>query len=192
MRVDDGMGQGYQAGVNKRNQLNTASVNASLQHDASVSFGKAFQVAGTHTVTGAGTSTVLTLLNNSDTDLLVGTYLRPQVASLAGGTFGTATYLSLNFGGRYSSGGTAVTPVNMNKTSGVTAPVTSYGNNPTLTGTLTEFDRWYPEQATDSFVYNKEGTLILGVNDSVTFRFITDHTSGLLRMRMSFYLKEIE
>jgi hypothetical protein len=76
----------------------------------------------------------------------------------------------------------------MNRQSGNEPNLTAYTGNPTLTGTLTEFDRWYPEQATDNLVYNKQGTLILGTNDAVTFRLVTDHTAGLGWVRLSFLM----
>lgn len=192
MRIDDGQGKGFQAGVDKTNRLKTIAVAVSQQHHASIDHGKAFQISGSYTVTGAGTFNLLHLVNTSDTDLIVGTYIRPQVAGLAGGTFGTATYFTQNFGGEYSSGGTAVSAVNMNQTSGNVPSITAYGNNPTLTGTLTEFDRWHPEQGTDELVYRKEGTLILGTNDAITFRLVTNNTSGIARVRFSFFASEIE
>lgn len=191
MIVDDGQGRGYKAGVDSTNRLKTVSIAVPQQHHASVDHGKAFQVLGSVTIAGAGTYNVLQFVNDSDTDVVVGTYIRPAVAGLAGGTFGTATYFELDTGGIRSTGGTVVNAVNMNLTSGNVAPITAYAGNPTLTGTLIPFDFWYPEGATDNFSYNKEGTLILGKNDSVTFRFVTDHTSGVARIRVSFLMAEI-
>jgi hypothetical protein len=188
MRIDDGTGKGYQAGVNEENHLQTVAITVPQQHRASITKGNAFQVSGSYTLAGAGTYTLLTIVNASGTDVAVGTYIRSSVAGLTGGTIGTGTYVTLNFGGTYSAGGTAVTPVNMNRVSGNSAPLTAYSNNPTVTGTLTEFDRWYPTAVTDHVTYNKEGTMILGTNDSVTFQLVTDNTGGLARIRMSFFL----
>lgn len=191
MIIDDGQGRGYKAGVDGTNRLKTVSIAVPQQHHASIEHGKAFQVLGAVTIAGAGTYNILQLANDSDTDVLVGTYIRPAVASLAGGTFGSATYFEADTGGVRSAAGSAVSAVNMNLTSGNVAPITAYDSNPTLTGTLTPFDYWYPEAATDNFSFNKQGTLVVGKNDSVTFRFITDHTSGLARVRLSFLMTEI-
>jgi hypothetical protein len=187
MRIDDGKGRGFQAAVDPTNRLKVISVSFPVQQHASYDEGKANQLLGVTTIAGAGTYNVLHLKNNSDTDDMIFTFMRPAVQGLAGGTIGSATYIELAFGGTYSAGGTVVLPVNMNRTSGVVSDITAYTGNPTITGTLVPFDYWHPETVTDNFVYNKNGTVILGKNDTMTVRLITDHTTGQARVRLSYY-----
>jgi len=187
MRIDDGKGRGYQAAVDPTNRLKTVAVSFPVQQHASFDEGKANQLLGTVTIAGAATYNLLHLKNNSDTDDMIFTFMRPSVQSLAGGSIGEATYLEFVFGGEYASGGVVTTPINMNRTSGVVSNITAYTGNPTLTGTLTPFDYWHPEATTDNFVFNKNGTLVLGKNDTLTVRLVTDHTTGQARVRLSYY-----
>lgn len=187
MRIDDGKGRGYHAAVDPTNRLKTAAVSFPVQQHASYDEGKANQVLGLVTVAGAGTYNLLYLRNDSDTDDLIFTFVRPSVQTLSGGTLGINTYVEFAFGGTYTSGGSAVLPINMNRISGDVLSLTAYTGNPTLGGTLTPFDYWHPEAVSDNFVFNKNGTLILGKNNAVTVRLVTDHTAGQARCRLSFY-----
>ena len=189
MNIDDGQGRSRKAGVDRVNRLKTSAVSLPIQQYISADHGGAYQVSGSVSIAGAGTYNVLHVRNDSGTALAVATYIRPSAIAITGGTFGIATYFEMDFGGNYASAGTQVIPVNMNQTSGNEAPVTAYGNNPTLTTDtqpLVPFDYWYPDGVTGNFSFNKQGTLILGKNDTVTFRFVTDHTSGLAFIRLSF------
>lgn len=187
MRIVDGKGRGYEAAVDPTNRLKTAAVSFPVQQHASYDEGKANQILGLVTVAGAGTYNILHLRNDSATDDLIFTFMRPAVQTLSGGTLGINTYVEFAFGGDYASGGTVAEPINMNRISGDVIALTAYTGNPTLTGTLTGFDYWHPEATTDNFVFNKNGTLILGQNDTLTVRLVTDHTAGQARLRLSFY-----
>jgi hypothetical protein len=77
----------------------------------------------------------------------------------------------------------------MNQSSGKSAPVTSMDNNPTMTGTFTEVDRWYPETQGLENTYYKDGSIVMGVGESIEIRVTSDHTTGLAYARMSFIME---
>ena len=115
-------------------------------------------------------------------------YMRMQYPD-ADGVVDSTSYFQISFSRTYVSGGTEVTPVNMNNSSANSAELTCYGNNPILTGTAIEFDRWYHDQ--DMQLFNKHGSLILGLNDTLTISLITDQTSGLAYCRITIMMKEL-
>jgi hypothetical protein len=186
MQLLDGTGRGNRARIDANNRLHTNSVAESIQADISLRKGEAYQVIG-ETALAAATKNVL-FVNNISSSFMWVTYIRIQIVGAAGGTTGAATYFEMTKEETYGSGGTAVTPTNMNFSSGNTAEVNAYNDNPTLAGTAVVFERWYPGSANDRNTYNKEGALLLGNNDGLGFRITTDHTSGLAHVRLSFIM----
>lgn len=182
---------GRQAFVSPDGQLLTQSQSLSLQHYISRYRGQAYQAEFLDTGINSGTNNVGFIQNNSTTLSLVATFIRLQSVSLSGGTAtpDSSTYWNMGFGETYTSGGSTVTPVNMNRKSANTPEATVYQGNPTLGGTFTSFDRVYPNDS--QVTYNKEGSLILGPSDSVTFKLITDHTSGEAYARMTFLMMDL-
>ena len=191
-RIEDGKGRGYISEVNKDLQLQVESKNDHIQHFTSIKKGQAYQVIGDDTTVTNATQTILHLTNDSSTHYMVVTYIRCSAMDLAGGTAipNASTRFELGFGRSYSSGGTEVTPVNMNKTSGNVAEATAYDNSPTLSGTFVEADRFYPSSDGEEQTYNKEGSIILGKNDTFEIRLVTDHTSGTAYARVTFIMVE--
>ena len=97
-------------------------------------------------------------------------------------------YLSIAHNQTYTSGGSAVTPVNVTAGSPKLAPVTCYTDTPTLGGTAAEFDRWYPSKDTDLLVWNEQGATIVPPGESMNIRWVGDHTSGSIFVRLSFVM----
>lgn len=184
-------GSGDQAAVTRANQLLVQSENLSLQHWVSRFEENAYQAEFFDTGIGNGTNVVAFLQNTSPTRKMVITFMRLQAVDLAGGTAipSANTYFELGFDQTYTSGGSAVTPVNMNRGTGNTADVLAYDTNPTLAGTFASFDRNYVSDE-DQQTYNKEGSVILDTNDSLIVRLVTDHTSGTAYGRITFMLMD--
>jgi len=191
--IRDGAGKGNSARVDDKGRLWVDSKSLSMQHLASHKDGQAYQVMGISTLANATVAALHIKNNSSDLDLVV-TYIRHQIIDEAGGTAlpNASNYLRVAFGRTYASGGAAVTPVNMNKKSGNDADVTAYQTSPTLAGTATEFDRWYTKAEADMHSWNKEGTVILGKNDTMELSYVGDHTSGSIFTRMSFVMQPAE
>lgn len=188
--IKDGTGTGNTARVDTENRVYVRSLNIPLQHNLSHTDEQAYQVLSNQTLSGSGTVPVLVLNNTDPARDMVVTYIRWQVIGLAGGTAipDVATYMRLSFGRSYSSGGTALTPVNMSAGSANAAVGNFYGGNPTMTGTATEWDRWYPKASGDMHVWNKEGSLVVPAGQTLEMSLVTDHTAGTIMGRISFLM----
>jgi hypothetical protein len=144
-----------------------------------------FTVLGDFASINNGTFVALHIRNTSIQRQLAIVTIRTQVLGLAGGTAlpSSNTYLQCGYNRTYVSGGTAVVPVNMNRASGNAAEAVCYTNNPTLTGTFIESCRAYPDA--NGFLCeaaSAAGGLILGLNDTVEIRIVSDHTSGIIHV----------
>jgi len=191
--IEDAQGRGSSAGVNKNNQLEVRAEVESSQHAISQRDGQAYQVVGTATLSAA-TVPVLHLKNTSSTKDMVFTYIRHQIVAPTGGTAipNVANYVTVAFNRTYASGGTLTVPVNVNRKSGNTAEATIYNNTPVLAGTAVEMDRWYTRADGDMNVWNKEGAVRLGPNDTMEISYTGDQTGGLIYARASFYMESNE
>jgi hypothetical protein len=180
--------------VNKHGEAKVKSTSSELQHVIAERDGLAFQVIGDFTSVNNSTHTVLHIENTSTTKNLYITFIRVQTVDLAGGTTlpSASTYWQFGYGRTYASGGTAVTPVNTNQSSGKTADATCYDNNATMAGTFTELDRHYVESEADDQSYNKHGALVLGKGNTFEVRLTSDHTSGTAYCRASFFYEDSE
>jgi hypothetical protein len=190
--IEDGTGRGYQVEVTPQNQIRAVSEIHELQHHLSAVEGQVYQIVGEETSVAATTQTVLHIKNTStDLDMLV-SYMRLQLVGESGGTALPAenTYFQIGFGSTYTSGGSEVTPTNMNQGSGNIAPCTAYDSAPTVGGTFTEIDRWYPD-GSRMMVFNKHGSLILGLNNTMEIRLVSDHTDGTAYCRVTAMFKNL-
>jgi hypothetical protein len=188
IKILDGSGSGNTAGVTGEGLLRVQAQTNALQFHHSREHGSSYQVQGDFASVNNSTHSVLHLKNDSATKLVVVTYIRCQFLDYAGGTAlpNVATYWDFGLNRTVSSGGTAVTPVNMNANSGNAASITATDNNPTMAGTFAEFDRYYPTSEGDLLAFNEDGALILGQNDTLEIRITSDHTSGVAQARISF------
>ena len=114
MKIESGVGNGKWAGVDLNNRLKVAAETLPYQHIISKEEEQAYQVSGTATL-ASGTVVGMIIKNTSTTRNTVVTYVRHQIIDAAGGTAfpAAACYFTLNVGCSYTSGGAAVTPVNM-------------------------------------------------------------------------------
>ena len=190
LQIEDGEGKGVSAGVTNGKQLKVQSENRELQHYNSLEYGRAYQVIGDVEITG-GTQTVMHMTNDSQDKLAI-SFVRLQAVDFNGGTAppNSGTYYQFGFDTSYVSNGDSVTPVNMNRASNNTADVTAYDNAPTITGDFTEADRWFPTESEDMIVFNKQGSIILGQNNSFEIRITSNASSGLAYSRTTFFYVE--
>jgi len=187
--IKDGTGSGFMAKVDSDNRLRTYAKSASIQHVVSEHDEGAYQIIGIATLS-AGTVPVLHIKNvSSDTNMVI-TYIRHQVIGAAGGTAfpNDSNYFSVRLGRTYSSGGDTATPVNVFSGSGNVAKITAYQNEPTLSGTADEIDRWYTKSDGDMNTYNKEGALLVPPNKTIEVAYVGDRTSGTIMARISFIM----
>ena len=186
MIIESGSGNGKVAQVDDDNRLLTASFNIPFQHLIAKDYSKTFQVFGTATL-ASGTVTPLHVKNNSSDKIYVITYLRWQIVDPANGTGlpNVSNYMTFGYGPTYSSGGTAVTPVNMSSGSNVVSSLVAYDSNPTLSGSSTVFDRHYPASEGDMYTYSKEGAALLLPGSTFVAQYVGDHTAGTVYTRVS-------
>ena len=178
------------AGVTDQGQLNVHAETISQQHFISREFGRAFQVWGTSGTLTSGTNTVLHLKNDDPTRLLIISYIRmQQVGSATGGSFGSiANYFEIGYNRTVASGGSAATIANSNRLSGSVSSVTATQGAPTMAGTFVSAERWYPDANAAQQILNKEGSIILGLNDTMEIRHVGTFTDGIAYARATIML----
>ncbi len=189
IQIEDGGGSGRLARVTKQQQLKVCSESHHIQHHHSRFFGDVYQVISTDTGITAATQTLLHLKNTDSTKLLVVSYIRMQAITDTASKPVVGEYFEVGFGRTVSSGGTATTPVNSNRTSGNIANVTATGVDPTMAGTFDQIDTIYNTASAEDSKYTKEGSLILGLNDTIEVRF-TSAGAGEAKARITFLMME--
>ena len=182
IQLEDGIGKGYRAEINNENQLSTVAVVHELQHHISDTYGRVFQVIGDHTLVSAGTKTLLHLTNNDPARDVVVSYMRVQYPDSTS-VIDASTYFQFGFGTTYGSGGIEAAPVNVNRASGNVAVVGAYYDDPVISGVFIEADRWYCDNSMT--VFNKHGSVILGLGDTLEWRLTTDQDFGLAYVRVT-------
>jgi hypothetical protein len=184
-RIQDGEGAGKWAGVDKNNRLKTASLITSVQHEISHNDEEAFQV-WTEQAIGTSDVTILTLTNTSTSKDIIVTYIRVHTVGAA--ATNTAAYFSILVGGAYASGGTAVTPTNMHVDSANASSSTSFdstGTAITMSGTPVVVDKMHEAEA--EVFYQKEGSLILPKNSTLSIKHKGSTIAGNAYTRISYY-----
>lgn len=178
------------AGVTLEHQLQVEAEIHELQHHVSRTTGQSYQVLGVTDTLTAGIIPVLHITNNDPDRKMVVSFIRSGVVASAATLPNVADYFSIGFG-TTASGGTAVTPTNANRTSGSDALVTALSSTPTSAGTFEEFDRWYPASSGDRISYNKQGSVILGLNDSIEIRHTNTSTGGTSWARVTLMMMDL-
>ncbi len=161
--LKDGRGTGESAGVNSLGELLTRSTTRSEMETVSQQSGLAFSWSNA-TYDYAAADTILLVKNTSSVDLHV-------EAVLVSGD--TATEVVVHSPTTVTSPtGTAVTGVNLNRTSGKTAEATAIADETTNTqGNIISAFRM---PANTPVGVGLEGALVLGSGDSVAVDFVTD------------------
>lgn len=182
-------GDGVHVDTSYRLFVNSKS--STVQHIISEEEENAYQVEGeTVWTAAAGAENVLHLRNTSTDKNIIVTFIRLQIITDL--TLpATGSYFTIETGETYSSGGTAVVPVNMHIGSSKTASATVYNDNPTLAGTSTQFEKWFPASSGDKQAYNKEGALLINPTKTmkITFTPAASHT-GTAYARLSFFMEK--
>ena len=189
--IFDGRGSGRRAEVDTSYRLLTRSFSESIQHSTSDEEGQAYQVVG-ETDLSLGTTVALHITNTSQTHKLVITYCRHQIVEGTGGTAfpNSSNYFRITMGRDYVSGGTLITPKNVNSRSANNAEVTCYTGNPTLNSEShgATIDKWYTKSYGDMNTFNKEGSLIIGNGGTLELSYVGDRTDGKIYTRLSFLM----
>ena len=178
---------GLIAAVTPDYQLKTQAESLELQHFISREKGQTFQVIGRTDTLTAATIPILHVTNNDPDRLMVISYIRAGVVDSNATLPGVGDYIQLGVG-TTGSGGTAVTPVNTNRSSGKTASITALHSTPTSSGTFSEIDTFYPKADGEQQVWNKAGSVILGLGDTFEARIVSTATTGIAWARFTFMM----
>lgn len=176
IQIEDGTGDGHSVKITSEHQMKVQSESHELQHHVSFEDGQVFQAIGEVSDIADGLNTVLHIRNDSTSLKAIVSFIRLQLPGISG--LGSTllpddgTYFQLGRDTVRSSGGVGVAPVNMNFASGNTPALTAYKDNLVVSGAFQELDRWYPGHSMMTF--NKQGSLILGLNDTLEVRLTTD------------------
>jgi hypothetical protein len=185
-KITDGKGSGRAAEVNIHNRLETDATSHSAQSRASIQDEQSYQISTTHTITNSDVP-MLYLQNDSSTHHLVITYIR--VMSIGAAASNVGAYFTILLGDSYTSGGTALTAINVNENSGNIADSTAYdGTNSLTVSGGSEIDRNWTANTMQS--YDKEGSVVLGKNDSITINHLGSTVAGTAYARISYYFIE--
>jgi hypothetical protein len=137
----------------------------------------------------AATHTVLHIKNTDPERDFVISYIRVQLVT-ANVADALTDYFEFGFGREVASGGSAVIPVNLNKKVGSVSQVIATIGSPVMTGTFESMEHWHPKASGDINTYNKDGSIILGLNDTFEIRYISTSTTGVARARITFMMVE--
>lgn len=193
--LEDGKGSGGLAQV-EDNRLRATVTACTLSNHITLDSkdGGVFTTVGTATITVAGTYYPMFIQNTDPSFLLVFERIIVEIVGVTGGTAlpNVGDYFSLLFNSTYTSGGTPITPVNLNRTSTKVANVAAYNNNPVLgVATILESHRWYPPNAQGTafeLIRPETDDIILGRNHTVAIRYITANTGGTVLVTIKFLL----
>jgi len=174
---------GNSVGVSSNNRLKTKAVSTSQQHFISHHDGLAYQASGEITI-GTSDVPVLYLENNDSARDLVITYIRFQ--SIGAAVASETAYFTVSLSDSYTSGGDAVVPTQMNRSSPNVADAVCYDGNSSLTiSGGVEIDKNYEANSMQS--YNKEGTIILPKGQSISIWHKGSTVAGTAYARFSFF-----
>lgn len=176
---------GTLAGVTTDNQLRVVSENQELQHFISWVKEDAYQVIAHDTGITAQNQTILHIKNTSSTKKCVISFIRLSAITNTASKPVVGEYWQMGVGDTIASGGSTVTPVNMNASSGRVAEVTCTTGDPTEGDTFTEIDRVYNQN--NEHTYNKQGSIILGLNDTFSIKLLSAGT-GQATARVTFMM----
>lgn len=187
-RIEDGGGQNGDAKVNGDGQLSVIAENQELQHYISRYKGESYQAIATDTGITAQAQTILHLKNNSTTHWLVVSFIRLFAITNTASKPVIGEFWEVGVDDLVSSGGTVITPVNVNRNAGSVADVTATGATaPTMSGGFTGLDKWYNNNTEQA--YNKQGSIILPLNGTFSARFTATGT-GQATARITFMMIE--
>lgn len=178
-------------GITSDHQALVRSENRELQHAVAIKRQRTFQVISVDTGITAKTQTLLHLKNTDPARKCVVSFIRFQAITNTASKPVVGEYFEVGFGREVASGGTAATPVNTFVGSGRTANVTATGIDPTMSGTFTAIDRWYHQASGDMHTFNKQGSIILDLNDTMEVRFVAAGT-GEAMCRLTFMMLDNE
>lgn len=184
LQIEDGKGRGNIAAVNSRQRLLTIGNINTGSHYASLEDGRCFNVVSEDDDAAAG-DFILYIKNDSTERLLIVDVVRVQAEN-------AVTWKVWQVTGT-ATGGTTLTPKNMNLGSGISAVGTFLGNS-AVGGLSTDGEMIAPARtpANTSLNIPFDDTLILGTNDAIAIEYDTGTTGDAEVLARIYYRKPDE
>ncbi len=189
LQIEDGGGTGRTVKVTSGYQLKTRTESHHIQHHHSRFHGEVYQVISTDTGITAATQTLLHIKNTDPTKVLVIKDIRMQAITDTASKPVVGEYFEAGFGRTVASGGEVATPVNLNRTSGNVASVTCTGVDPVMAGTFIQIDKQYNQASGDEYIYENDGSIVLGLNDTFEIR-LGSAGAGEAKVRVTFIMMD--
>lgn len=172
--IKDGTGTSQLARIDDENRLHVSAVTITESAHVSIHEGKAFSIIGTTTITNVEKTIILLINDTTSEDTIAIESLR---IGLQGESGKPATF-KLYVGRRtYSSGGTVITPVNLNVASTNTLDVTTVQDNPTIGGSDSQAQQAFFETTT-TFDTEFNGNIVLPPSASIRITVTGDSTAS--------------
>ena len=185
MYIEDGTGKGYKAKVDSRNLLECNAIEEPTYGYMSRVAKRAFVVTSAAITTDGTANNVFILKNPSDTRNVVVVQLDISCT--------TTQTIVVNLDQTYTSGGTGVTPTNLNRASAILSAVTNtdcyYGDDMTLGGTAIIYSQ-FVNLATVPFREEFYNALILGEGDALSVSL--NAATGTAYVSVKYYEVAIE
>lgn len=189
----DGTGKGFRAAVDSSNRLKVNATSTNFKHLVAHTDSNSFQVIGISTPV-SGTSNIIHVKNiDADGNDLMPICIRMQLLNPSGGSSlpNGSNYFSITLEEIYASGGSTAIPINTTSGSTKLSSTIVYINSPTLSGSVREIERWYPNSDGDFHRWGTDDVLIVPPGNTMNIRYIGDHTSGVLYSSVSFIMNRI-
>jgi hypothetical protein len=179
MKIEDGIGSGRLTAVNTRNRLDVSSATFTEHHLVAVKDAQTY--TWTTSWSAATGNEVIYLKNDSKTKLLI--IHKIQASSVNAGLIELYTCSG-------TAGGTTITGVNSNLTSGNTPDATSYGDAAVTGLTLNSRIDLARTSANGRVTLELDDTLILGLNDAIAIQYTG--STGLVDVTITGYYDTVE
>jgi len=191
MQIADGKGTGKKAQVTSEYKIGADAVVKRATAHVSLEYGDAYTIMGEAAEANA-TQQILYIQNQDPDKLLVVETIDLECVDLAASAAATV-YMDVVFDLLWTADGTAVTAVNLNRTSTLLPLIAAYDTDPTLgAGAVTgPIIKWLPESADPvPQRYELFGSVILGYDDAITVRLISTGATGTGKALVTFYMLE--
>ena len=189
--IEDGTGKGFKAKVSSRNHLQVDSVSIAEITSCSSNEGGAYKIHLGRTVAAAATiEEIGHITYNGDYQLQIHSFMvsREDVALNSTGQ----ALVNITTGSTYSSGGSVITPLNMNLSSTNILNSAVYSGSVTLVTDNTNDEIIADIAINDAFNVTLDGSIILKKGDTVAFRGKSKNIGDILHVVMAVYeVKEV-
>lgn len=184
IKIEDGTGLGYSAQVDSNNRLQTASVTDTQLANKS-HIGKSFVIYATHQVQVNATAEAILLLDNSSASHNI------HIETITFSTSSASLSFDMYFDAAYTSGGSDIVKLNLNRGSGLTSDASgkhSPGNDLVISSVDSKkfFTCYLSTGGEPTYTFSWHGGLIINPSSTIGVR-VTGTATDEAKMIISYY-----